>query len=391
MENRHMLFIDFDGTITANDVGYELFKKFTNGETETDVQLYRQKKLNSLECLSRECDIWNKHAPNHMDVYDHLDMQALSPGFIDFLKFLDKNNLQPIILSEGFDFYIDRVLVSHHLGHLEKITNKAVYENDLLTSQFPYYEMGCKECSNCKGYHIGQLRSAKMSAIYIGDGHSDLHASRQADIVFAKSHLKALLETEERYFIEYDDFFFITTEVNKVLNRGIFAESQNIDLCFMGDRHYESWQRLCESAEVMRHDSDPAGLRWKEKRYEAIWKIFSVRADVIHLAVEDKNGVFIGEALMSFPNADGFCRHDVKVFPEYQLEGLGQDTWNIILDRAKARWPRAHALVTPAVENVRAIEMFRKLGFEFDGGPRPWPPPGKRNADPILYRRMIKI
>ena len=392
MKNRYMLFIDFDGTITANDVGYELFKKFTNGDTEADVRLYREAKLNSRECLLRECDIWNKHAPSQRNVYNYLDRQALSPGFREFLRFLDFIDLQPVILSEGFDFYIDRVLASHHLSHLERITNIAVFEINFLTPQFPYYELGCKECSNCKGYHIGQLRPPKISAIYIGDGHSDLHASRQADIVFAKSHLKALLETDKRYFIEYNNFFDIAGELKRLLNNGIFVESQRIDLCFVDHRHHESWQRLWESADVMRHVGYPAGLGWNQARYDALWERLAEKTDAIHLAIEDKTGVFMGEAMISFPDADGFCRHDVKLLPEFQHRGFGQKTWKIILDRAKARWPLAHALVTPAVENIRAIEMYRRLGFEFDGGPMIWAPPAEKlNSVPVTFRRMTKI
>ena len=392
MNNRHMLFIDFDGTITASDVGYELFKKFTSGATEADVQIYRAGKLNSLECLTRECATWNQYAPNSQAVYDHLDNQRLSSGFHEFLGFLEENKLKPIILSEGFDFYIDRVLAFHHLNHLERITNKAVFENNSLRPSFPYFELGCRECSNCKEYHIDRLRPAQMSAIYIGDGHSDLHASRKADIVFAKSHLKDLLVLEHRYFIEYHDFFDIIDSLTIILDRGIFALGKNIDLCFVADRHHEYSQRLWESGDVMRYVGYPDGLKWSQNRYDDYWNKQAQNENAIYLAIENKDGHFMGEAMISFPDAEGLCQHDVKLLPEFQHRGLGQETWKIILDRTRERWPKARVLVTPAIENVRAIDMYLKLGFEFNSEPMTWiPSPEEIGAVPVIYRRMIKI
>jgi len=57
MNLTYRVFIDFDGTMTAGDVGYELFRNFTHGATESTVAAYRRGKINSLECLSRECAI----------------------------------------------------------------------------------------------------------------------------------------------------------------------------------------------------------------------------------------------------------------------------------------------------------------------------------------------
>lgn len=391
MNNRYRLFIDFDGTITDQDVGYNLFRHFTNAATEPVVQLYRDGRINSLACLSRECEIWNDSAPNHDDVLEYLYMQRLSPGFMEFLDYLREIQLQPQILSEGFDFYIDPILSSYGLQGLEKITNRAVFSQGHLEPLFPYFEQGCGQCSNCKGYHITGLRSPNVSAIYIGDGHSDLHASRAADIVFAKSHLRELLVSENRYFIDYENFFDILEKLDIIVNMDVFAQNNNIRFCRIQERRHNSIRTLWECGEVMRHVGYPQGLGWSPQQYESYWSRHGRDVEMIHLAVEDPNGIFLGEARIGFPDNDNFCQHDLKLMPQFQHRGLGRQAWQMILQLADARWPGANALVTPSARNDAAINLYLKLGFQFDGGPLEWNGDSSiPNAVPLEYRRMVK-
>jgi 2,3-diketo-5-methylthio-1-phosphopentane phosphatase len=391
VNNRYNIFIDFDGTITANDVGYEMFKLFTRGATEPLVQAYRNRQINSLECLSQECNLWNQVAPSSRAVYAYLDSQPLSPGLDTFLEILRKNDLSPVILSEGFNFYVDRVLDRGHLGHLKRITNLASFHHGRLSPAFPYYGLGCQECSNCKGNHIKAIRPAESCALYIGDGHSDLHASKAADLIFAKSHLKSLLENDGRQFIEYQDFHDVAREFQDLLLREVFTQSARVDFCWFAPRHYQQLQALWESGDVMKFVGYPHGLGWSQDRHNHHWQELLADGRAIHLALENRTGVFIGEAQIAFPDIDGFCQHDVKLRPEFQHQGLGGEAWRVILERTESRWPHARPLVTPSVENTRAIDLYRRLGFAFDGDIMIWqPPPDAAGAVPVRYRRMVK-
>ncbi len=299
MIDPYLVFIDFDGTITSNDVGYEMFRKFTRAATEPLVQSYRRGEINSLECLSRECDIWNAASPDMNEVYSYLDSQNLRDGFQGFLRTLENWQIKPLILSEGFDFYIDRVLAAHGFLHLERITNIARVDDGRLIPRFPFNQLGCRECSNCKGYHINRLRPALSAAVYIGDGHSDLHASQMADIVFARSHLRELLGETGRTFISYDSFDDIVNEMTIILQNGIFTQSNRINYCRLSGRHRKNFQALWESGEVMRYVGYPNGLGISDARYETIWPGLQNDQESIRLALEDKSGQFMGEAMLS--------------------------------------------------------------------------------------------
>ncbi len=391
MKYNYMIFIDFDGTITANDVGYEMFKKFTRGATEPLVQSYRRGEVNSLNCLSGECELWNIESPKVEDVREYLDSQNLRPGLGDFLKKLKEWDIKPLILSEGFDFYIDRILETHGLSDLERITNLARFEDGKLYPEFPYQKLGCGECSNCKGYHIRRLNPPISCAIYIGDGHSDYHASQAADIIFARSHLEDLLTNIKRKYYSYENFDNIRNKLEVIIKTGLFTESDRINFCRLSDRHRRQIRELWESGEVMRLVGYPDGLGWSEAEFNSFWPKMLNDDKSIRLALEDKSGGFLGEAMIAFPADNNLCEPDLKLLPEFWGRGLAFEAWQIILDRIGARWPEAGILVTPNIENHRALNLYRKLGFEFDGGEQTWQPPQNLVTPvPVRYRRMIK-
>jgi 2,3-diketo-5-methylthio-1-phosphopentane phosphatase len=356
----YRIFVDFDGTITESDVGYELFRKFTNAATEPFVDRYRKGEINALECLSSECEIWNKFAPQVSAIEKHLNSQRLRPGFGEFIDYLATRGQRPIILSEGFDFYIDRVLRCHNLENLDRFTNLAEMNEGKLTPSFPYFDRGCGKCSNCKGYHIMRLRPPDACAIYIGDGHSDLHASRTADIVFARSHLAEAMTAEERPFFHYENFYDIVDHLEEITAEAIFAYNERVRF------------RFSETSGGL--PSAPASIK-----------------PAIDLELICGNGRRIGEVSLAFPDRAGLCHHEVCLLPDFRNDDLLMEIWRILLDRAGSRWPESKALVTPFVPDDHIVEIYLKLGFEFTGEAQiEENASGARSMDPNSYRKMVR-
>jgi len=206
---KYRVFLDFDGTITVNDVGYEMFKKFTGEATETIVKKYRSGLINSYVCLQAECEIWNQNPPVHSEVLRFLNGQLLRPGIKEFLEYLCNSDIKFAVLSEGFDFYISHILNYHKFYNLLVISNQATINGNTIQPIFPYYGKGCGECSNCKGFHISRMCGDGEIAVFIGDGHSDIHAAEKSQIVFARSSLALTLGEKNISFIAYEDFFDI--------------------------------------------------------------------------------------------------------------------------------------------------------------------------------------
>jgi 2,3-diketo-5-methylthio-1-phosphopentane phosphatase len=385
------MFIDFEGTITSGDVGYEMFSKFTNGLNESTVDLYRNGKINSFECLERECEIWNQAPPDQKAIFEFLANRQLRAGFPEFVSFLGEQGITPVILSEGFDFYIDHILKVRGLGDIERISNRARIDDGVISPEFPYYGQGCGQCSNCKGYHIRKSTLPGDISVFIGDGHSDVHASECADLLFARSFLKYHLAENGRFFYNFEDFHDIRMIFDEIMEREICFAGNRIDLCRQNSRHHKLLKAIWESGEVMKHVGFPDGLGWDGARYEAHWSKVSRQRENFHIALEDKEGNFLGEAKLSAPGDDGYSSHDLKLAPEYWGRGFAREAWQIMLQAAARRWPESRALVTPSVENLRAIKLYESLGFEIEGGELEWIPSETiENAVPVRYRRMIR-
>jgi 2,3-diketo-5-methylthio-1-phosphopentane phosphatase len=390
MRNDYNIFIDFDGTVTTQDVGYRMFKKFTGGKTQPVVDKYRRGDVNSYTCLKAECDIWNQSPPAENEVQAYLIQQKINPGFREFTATLRKENIGHYILSEGFDFYIDRILSSNGFSKLQRITNRARYENCKIIPEFPYMAVGCGECSNCKGYHIRKLTDSKTAAVFIGDGHSDFHGAESADMVFAKSFLKKSLDKIGRNYFEYVNFYDILRIWKIIFSRRIFAASDRMFFCRDYEKNRKNIEKLWETGEVMKNVGYPRGLGWGKKKYDEFWKTLN-RRDFILFALENHDREFIGEAKLTFPDEYNHCAHDVKLLPEFQGRGYGKEAWRILMELTYRRWPEVTMAVTPSVENIAAIELYRSLGFEFYGEPDKWvPPPEMYNAVPVSFRTMLK-
>ena len=140
----------------------------------------------------------------------------------------------------------------------------------------------------------------------------------------------------------------------------------------------------------MKHVGFPNGLGWNEDKYSEHWTRISNDRNNVYLALEDKNGKFMGEAKLSAPDDSGICSHDLKLVPDRWGKGFAREAWTEILRATSRRWPEAVTEVTPSVENVRAVGLYRLLGFENCGGEETWEPDqGTPNAVPVRYMRMI--
>jgi len=389
VSSNYNIFIDFDGTVTSSDVGYEMFRKFTGGKTQPIVDRYRRGEVNSHQCLKTECEIWNRSDPPVQEVLDYLRRQEITPGFGEFIEILKRQNTGHYIVSEGFDFYIDAILDFNGFSNIERKTNSAEYSNGKIEPEFPYMASGCGECSNCKGYHIKTLNDPRSAAVFIGDGHSDFHGAEAADLVFARSFLKDSLRKLGRFHFNYDTFYDIIKIWESIYSRRVFAASERLYLCRAYEGSRGNFEKLWETGEVMKNVGFPGGLGWSREKYGKFWKAID-RKSFILLAVENSKGVFMGEAKLSFPDDENRCAHDVKLLPEFHGQGYGKEAWLALMDLSNRRWPDATLEVTPSVENTGAVKLYESLGFEFHGELERWiPPTDAANAVPVVFRRML--
>lgn len=206
--NDLIIFSDFDGTISNQDVGNRLFHHFSHGKSEELVNRWKADEIDSRECLLEESMLIDDLSEE--ELFAFVDCFEIDPDFKSFVEFCRNRELQLFILSDGLDIYINHLLQKNDLRGIPVLANQAWLEDGRLNISWPYHRHSCGSCGNCKGYHIRRLKQSGQKAVYIGDGKSDLCALPEADIVFATGFLADYCRSEGIDFLPFDNFSAIT-------------------------------------------------------------------------------------------------------------------------------------------------------------------------------------
>jgi 2-hydroxy-3-keto-5-methylthiopentenyl-1-phosphate phosphatase len=206
----YRIFVDFDGTITQEDVGDCIFERFlppellNRGWHRDIIEEWKAGRISSRECLQRECS----HVVVTKEALDlELDTKKLIPGFIHLTDYCRGKNVPLTILSDGLDYYIEFILAKYGVDEIPYYSNHMYFDNPALGVDFPYADRGCGRCGNCKRWHIQSERKEGETVVYIGDGYSDRYAVRSADIVFAHRSLAEYCGRTGISYIPFTDFF----------------------------------------------------------------------------------------------------------------------------------------------------------------------------------------
>jgi 2,3-diketo-5-methylthio-1-phosphopentane phosphatase len=190
------LYLDFDGTITLRDVGDELFMEYGDFHVhsaalmsgETDVRSYYKGVVQSLR---KDC------TPGTLKSF--VENQEVDPGLLNLLEFCKKRDIEVLIVSDGFDSYINPILSKHVLsnseigiGDLKVMSNTLQYDGSQWIPAFPGATESCScFCASCKRNAVIGTSTEADVTIYVGDGMSDECAIQYCDVVFAKHSLAA--------------------------------------------------------------------------------------------------------------------------------------------------------------------------------------------------------
>ncbi len=222
-----VLVIDFDVTITKNDLAYDLLDALGSPnwrEIESEIIQGKitiregiQRELGSLKISEEELrDFTLKHA-------------KLDEGAGMFFQWARKNRLPTYILSDGIAQYID-VTIRHLLTPSAPpnddwkpriIANKFRWKNENEVDRVIFPNPPCDHgCANCKPYWIQRIKEAHPSSkiIFIGDGYTDRLVAPHVDVIFARKGelLESLLKSQGIPFFSYDNLNEVLDQVKNI-------------------------------------------------------------------------------------------------------------------------------------------------------------------------------
>lgn len=216
-----LILCDFDGTISLQDMGYALVTRFSLGDWEAIDRDFRAGKIGSQEGYSRIAKIINSDQPaifHFIQEHSHID-----PFFRSFYQYCREKDFDIKIVSDGLDFYIEKMLEIHHLSEIPFYANCTAFQKDgRIDISFPHSENECGLCGTCKKKLIQNHRGEYDSIFFVGNGFSDRCAAREADFVFAKDPLYSYCIEQDIPCHFFRDFREILHDFKKQIDGMIF-------------------------------------------------------------------------------------------------------------------------------------------------------------------------
>lgn len=210
------IFLDFDGTITTTDVGDAIFSHFGDPEIVKPAV----EKLLTDRISARDCWLHLFQSIDKIDVdalNSFIDNIPVDPYLNELVNYLNKNNIDFYVLSDGFDYYIERIFKREGLNGIKYFSNRmSITEDYKLIPYFPYYDHSFLNSANCKRNHIINLSSDDDYTIFIGDGNSDKYTAVYCDFIFAKKDLIKFCQKESITYCPYKNFGDIIEKIEQL-------------------------------------------------------------------------------------------------------------------------------------------------------------------------------
>jgi 2-hydroxy-3-keto-5-methylthiopentenyl-1-phosphate phosphatase len=209
------VYCDFDGTISIEDATDFILARLADPEWEVVERQWQDGLIGSGDCMRRQIALLRA---KQQELDEVLEDVVIDPTFPSFVEFCANEGLPLTIVSDGVDYFINRILARHQLDHLPVIANKLIvgdfggHASYRLSS--PYSD---PECLTAAG--VCKCRSLTLhdTCVYIGDGRSDFCVSDKPELVFAKGKLADYCFGQDIPFVAYQTFNDLTWSLKSVI------------------------------------------------------------------------------------------------------------------------------------------------------------------------------
>jgi len=199
-----MLFCDFDGTVTKEDVIDRILEEFADPAWMDIEQSWVRGEIGSRDCLAMQTRLIKAKA---CDLLDFVEGIEIDETFVDFARYCKSKAFEIVILSDGIDLFIKSILNKYGLNDIRVFSNSFGSTNGRYEMYFPYFREDCLSRSGtCKCKIMEELSSPEGTNILVGDGRSDFCIAGKADLTFAKSDLLDFCQVEKIPHIEHREF-----------------------------------------------------------------------------------------------------------------------------------------------------------------------------------------
>jgi 2,3-diketo-5-methylthio-1-phosphopentane phosphatase len=197
------LVVDFDGTVTEEDLLDEIASRFGDPEVYQEVEDGLDSGTMPLrDVITREFRPVRR--PLAEVVQWELENVAIRPGFRELVELSRERGWRFVIVSSGFHELIEPILEREGVD-VELHANRVDPDPDGWRVLWRYDD-SCDACGeSCKRSVVDRMVDG-TEVVYVGDGYSDRCAAENADRVFARRGLARWLEERGVAYEPFEDF-----------------------------------------------------------------------------------------------------------------------------------------------------------------------------------------
>jgi 2-hydroxy-3-keto-5-methylthiopentenyl-1-phosphate phosphatase len=201
-----VVLVDFDGTITNQDVGDQVVIKFAEPGWKEALYKLRSGEMNVKELWAYETTLLRKDREKAA-VEHSLNTAEIREGFAELIRYCKSENIPVEVCSSGMSFYVDAILEKHGFGDLPRARPEVGYDKN--GHGVMIVPDGLRDCGTtvmCKCEQVWKWRRKGYRVMFVGDGVSDECAVTQADVILATSRLRDVCEGKGIAHTPFDTF-----------------------------------------------------------------------------------------------------------------------------------------------------------------------------------------
>ncbi len=211
--------IDFDGTVTVEDVSFLLLDTYVGSAWREHLEEYDSGRIPVGAFNKRVFGMMQADRQTMTDWVLTSERVIIRPGFRDLMEYCTSKDYKIVIVSNGLRFYIEAIL--------EKLGLAGIKDLEIYAASNEFYPGGVKVAyigpdgaeleAGFKEAYTGMLVKQGYSVIYMGNGNSDIYPSRLAKYVFATDQLLKRCRAEKLDCFPFNDFFDVIKVMEKQL------------------------------------------------------------------------------------------------------------------------------------------------------------------------------
>ena len=199
---------DFDGTISRLDTTDSVLEALAHPSWRVVESDWLAGRLSAAECMRRQIALIGG-SQAQLDAV--LDGVQLDPGFPEFLAWAATHRFPVSIVSDGVDYFIQRILARHGIEAIPTVANRLSGGPGAWRLEQPWSRPGCAAKSGvCKCEAASVAIPDASTIVFVGDGRSDFCVSARADLLFAKGALADYAAAREQSFSPFETFHDVT-------------------------------------------------------------------------------------------------------------------------------------------------------------------------------------